>query len=301
MTSPAGANRHSHRLSPIVYRLSSIGYLLSAICLLLLACQRPHPVGSLIQGLAYRESFSDAADAFYQVFLVYDVDGLPRIPLVKVNDVPIEMTDFQPQQGQYESWDVFPVDTTMDVKIANYDGEAHCRVNMPGNTALTRPTPWFVLQKGQPVAIAWNKAHGASTYYLDLYINYEYNDTFGEWDDFENEWDTTITDTSFTFPASWVFPPIVGEVLDGEGYIILWAQDGPPLLAGDWGNIKGHGFGYFATAFEPPDGWFPIVTPPATRLGAKQVSARNRMRVMQRMRRAAGIPDTLPLPGITKP
>jgi hypothetical protein len=274
-----------------------------ALCLLplLLACQRSAPDGPLIQGLAYRESFVGEADCYYQVFLVYDIDGLPKIPLVKVNDAPIEMTYFEPQQGQYESWNQFPVDTTMDLKIADYEGEAHCRVNMPGSTVLTLPTPWFVLQKDQPVTIAWNKAHGASTYYLDLYVNYEYNDSFGEWDDFEGEWDTTVTDTSFTFPASWLFSPNVSEVLEGEIYIILWAQDGPPLLAGDMGNVKGHGLGYFASAFEPPDAWFPVVQPPATRLDPKQLSLRNRMRVMQRMRRAAGIPDTLPLPGIRKP
>jgi len=282
-------------------RTSAICCLLSATGLFLLACQRSAPDGPLIQGLTYRESYVDQPDSYYQGFLVYDVDGLPRIPLVKVNDVPIDMTYYQAQQGQYESWNPFPVDTTLDLRIAEYEGEAHCRVNMPGSTKLTLPTPWFVLQKGQPVSIAWNKASGASTYYLDLYVNYEYNDTFGEWDSYEGEWSVTVTDTSFTFPGSMLFPPIVGEVLDGEGYIILWAQDGPPLLAGDWGNVKGHGLGYFASAYEPPDGWFPIVTPPASRLGAAQVSARNRARVVQRMRRAAGIPDTLPLPEINRP
>jgi hypothetical protein len=286
---------------PLSGRVSAIGGLLAAACLFLLGCERPHPVAPLIQGLAYRESFVGQPDYYYQVFLVYDIDGLAKIPLVKVNDVPIKMTDYQAQQGQYENWDPFPVDTTLDLRVADYDGEAHCRINMSGTTRLTLPTPWFVLQKDQPVTIAWNKAHGASTYYLDLYVDYEFNDTTGEWDEFEGEWDTTITDTTYTFPASLIFSPDVNEVLDGEGYIILWAQDGPPLLAGDAGNVKGHGLGFFASAYEPPDGWFPIVTPPATHLDPKQLSLRNRMRVVQRMRRAAGIPDTLPLPGITKP
>jgi hypothetical protein len=262
--------------------------------MLLLACERPHPVGPLIQGLAYHESFDDGSESYYQVYLVYDVDGLPQIPAVKANDIPIEMTYYQAQQGQYESEGYFPLDTTIDLRISHYDGEAHCRVNMPGNTELTRPDSRFVLGKGDPVTITWHKAHGASTYYLDLYINYEYNDTMGEWDDMEMEPDTTITDTTFTFPGDWLFPPIVGEVLCGEGYIILWAQDGPPLLAGDMGNIKGHGFGFVASANEPPEGWFPIVQPPARRVDVNQLIQRSRQKVLRRMRRAAGIPDSLP-------
>ena len=145
-------NRHSS----FTNRHSAWRVLRHALCLLplLLACQRPHPVGPLILGQSFWESYSGEPDDFYQWVLVYDVDGLARIPLVKVNDVPIDMTYYEPQQGQYESWNPFPVDTTLDVKIAGYDGEAHCRVNMPGSTQLTLPTPWFVLQKDQPVTIA---------------------------------------------------------------------------------------------------------------------------------------------------
>ena len=154
-------------------RPSAICYLLSAISIFLLTCERPGSQDLLVQGFIYHITYPDNTSGFYQMYLACDVDGLPQVPVVKVNDNPIEMTDFQPQQGQYESWDVFPVDTTFDIKIQHYWGEAHSRVNMPGNTRLTEPNLGFVQGMGDPVTISWLKARGASSYWVDLYISYE--------------------------------------------------------------------------------------------------------------------------------
>jgi hypothetical protein len=280
------------------FRLVRLG-----LCLLplLFACERPTTDELLIQGFVYHVVNPDYTTAFYQIYLAYDFDGLPQVPVVKVNDAPIEMTDFTLQQGQYESYNPFPLDTTFDMRIQHYWGEAHSRVNMPGNTWLTEPGPGFVQGLNDPVTITWRKAHGASSYWVDLYVSYEYNDTLGEWDYREQELDTIFSDTTITFPGFWMFPPEVREVLAGEGEIILWPTDGPQLMPGDMGNIKGHGQGYFAAVNEPPEGWFPIVTPLAQRRNTNELIQHSREKFLRRMQRAAGIPESVPLPLIPAP
>jgi len=280
-------------------RLGVMPYALSLM--LLLACERPGSQNLLVLGFIYHITYPDNTSGFYQIYLAYDVDGLPQVPVVKVNDRPIEMTDFTPQQGQYESWDAFPIDTTFDIKVQHYWGEAHSRVNMPGNTRLTQPNPGFVQGTGDPVTISWFKAPGASSYWLDLYVSYEYNDTLGEWDYWEQELDTIFSDTTITFPGSSMFPPFVSEVLTGEGEIILWPTDGPQLVPGDTGNVRGCGIGYVAAVNEPPEGWFPIVSPPAQRRDINELIQHSREKFLRRMRRAAGIPDSPPRPEIPRP
>jgi hypothetical protein len=283
-------------------RRSAICYLLSAISILLLTCERPGSRDLLVQGFIYHIVSPDNSEGFYQIYLAYDVNGLPQVPAVKFNGRSIEMTDFTPQQGQYESWDQFKTDTTCDIKIQHYWGEAHSRVNMPGNTRLTQPGPGFVQGMNDPVTISWFKAPGASSYWADLYVSYEYNDTLGEWDYFELELDTIFSDTTVSYPGSSMFPPNVREVLSGEGEIILWPTDGPQLVPGDMGNVHGRGFGYLAAVNEPPEGWFPIVSPPGQRRDRNELIQHSREKFLRRMRRAAGIPDSLPpLPLIPRP
>ncbi|MEM2144368.1 MAG: hypothetical protein QW279_03335 [Candidatus Jordarchaeaceae archaeon] len=112
---------------------------------------------------------------------------------------------------------------------------------------FTSPGGGFILKSGNPLPISWSGSTGINRYHLSLSIYYSYYDTAHHYQTFDLDTSMYLpgTTTSFTLPATTIFPGYVDTVLYGYGTIDLEAETGCREGRNKDGNIKGNGYGYF--------------------------------------------------------
>ena len=100
---------------------------------------------------------------------------------------------------------------------------------------------------------------------MSIYVNYDYYDTTGVWDNRVFRLDTLMHDTSIAVPPERMFPPVVGQVICGDASVTVWSGYGPPDEPGDLGNVRGNAVGFVNAINEPPTTYFYVGAPPASR------------------------------------
>ncbi|MEO0078225.1 MAG: hypothetical protein ABIK86_04405, partial [candidate division WOR-3 bacterium] len=105
---------------------------------------------------------------------------------------------------------------------------------------------------------------------------YDFYDTLGEWDDYTFQLDTLVFDTVLTVSPTRIFPDFVDSVIEGDGSVMVWAGNGPSIEPGDFGNVRGAGFGFFHAINEPSEVYFYVVAPPLCRRTPSQAATRAR-------------------------
>jgi hypothetical protein len=254
---------------------------LLALILAGLTCARERRKEPMINGFLFKQVYPTCIVEHDRWVQIDDDDALPEIPKVTLNGQRLPMTGWNPIQALYQDLSPFKTDTTYDLKIEHYWGEATSRVTMPADSRMTWPESSYVLNRDSLLEIKWLKSRGATWYWLNLFINYDYNDTLGEWDSYEFDRDTILYDTVCVYERNRFFPWYVREILEGEAEAVVWACDGPVPEPGATGNVMGHGFGFINSANQPREAWFVVVQPPVSRLDRTEPS-RHRREVLRR-------------------
>lgn len=219
----------------------------------------------MINGFLYRVEYYDRTVEYARDFEVFDNDGLRMVPVLTVSDEPIKVVSYSPTRYVYADEKVFPVDTTYRLDVRHFWGEASAEIAMPGNFRMSLPPEEYILPQDSTLVIRWKSSPRAEWYWADVYIDYEFIDPDGNWDDISIDLDTVLQDTFLLVAADRIFPAQVDEVLEGDGAALVWAGGGPPGEPGDSGNVQGSGFGFFSSANEPREKYFYVGAPPAGR------------------------------------
>jgi hypothetical protein len=219
----------------------------------------------MINGFLYRVEYYDRTVEYSRQFEVFDNDGLRMAPVLTVNDAPIKVVSYGPTRYVYADEEVFPVDTTYLLQVRHFWGEASAEIPMPGDFRLSLPPDEYILAQDSGLVVRWKSSPRAEWYWADVYIDYEFIDPDGNWDDISIELDTVLQDTFLVVAPGRIFPPQVDEVLEGDGAALVWAGGGPPGEPGDTGNVQGSGYGFFSSANEPREKYFYVGAPPACR------------------------------------
>jgi len=183
----------------------------------------------------------------------YKYNGFKIVPLITVNGdtVPIEFFDYSPTDFFYHgpiNWVNLGDECKFEV---DYDeGEGKATDSLPREFSITSPDTSYILHKGNSLNITWGSASGADWYWLDVFIDYSYMDTAGNYEYFYFYLDTIMDGTSYTLNASRIFPGDVDTVLWGDGNISVEGVSGPKILPGAEGNIKGDAVGFFWCSYE---------------------------------------------------
>jgi hypothetical protein len=240
--------------------------LLAAI--LLLSCEdgggkndyNPNYREPMVWGLLSKVSDIEQEVSYQKDFEVFDFDGLRMVPTVLLNDSQVETYFYSPTEYDYGDTNVIPTNRRYDLEVRHYWGTGFCHLVMPGDFELTLPprVPFdtFVLGQRESLASAWRASRGAQWYWLSVYVNYDYYDTLGAWDNREFRLDTLMHDTWIIVPPEQMFPPVVGEVIEGDASVTIWSGNGPPVEPGDLGNIRGAAVGFVNAVNEPPSKYF---------------------------------------------
>ncbi len=215
----------------------------------------------MINGWLYRVEYYDGSVDYDTDVEVWDNDGLRMVPVVELNGGTLNPYYYHFTQYRYGHSAPFPVHEPYELNVTHYWGEAFSRVVMPGNFCLTSPDTNYVMDMESTLVLTWEPSPGAQWYWLDLYCDYDFLDTFGFWDDYSYNLDTIIGDTFIVVPPGWVFPGYVGDVLEGDGAVLVWAGYGPRIEPGDVGNVRGAGFGFFNAVNEPRERYFWVGSP----------------------------------------
>ena len=176
----------------------------------------------------------------------------PTIADVKINNIPI------PFRGIFEyANDNFPIRANDSAKLVvsftkldNTPGTARSNIKLPGNFAITShdtsDTAVVRIQFNQPLTFTWSSSAGVEFYQIYFYLSYSYIDTAGNWRSYYFSIDSSIINTSITFPKSQLFPNAnqIGTIHYSYGYFYISAMKGP-YQAGQHGNVTGDGIGFF--------------------------------------------------------
>ncbi|HEX7321185.1 MAG TPA: hypothetical protein VF399_12625 [bacterium] len=218
--------------------------------------------------LAYIQVYEAGTDTIVKDFGIdmYKYNGFKEIPLVTLNDdtvhIPLDMYYVGVTSFDYNGeapW----LSTGAECRFkADYgEGSGEAKDTIPAEFQISSPDPGYILTQGSNLSIAWGSSNGAQWYWLYVDISYYYMDNSGGFDDFDLELDTIIEGTSFTLPASRLFPSDVDTVLYGSGYVDIEAYSGPKIVAGEEGNIKGSAVGFFWGIYAPDAVGFGIEAP----------------------------------------
>lgn len=247
---------------------------LTVACLLVAAvgCDQPEPrlrdpdySEPMVNAFLYRTQFYDNSVEYDRYIEVIDGRGLRMVPLVTLNRESMPVYYYSPTQYRYADEKPFPVKTRYYLRVRHYWGEAFSRVVMPGDFRINRPPENYILDIESTLVVTWNRSEAAQWYWVSLYLDYDYNDSFGVWNNFEFDLDTLVEDTMISLPRWRTFPREVMDVLEGDGAVNVWSGNGPAVEPGDIGNVRGNGFGFFNATNEPREKYFYVGAPPRLR------------------------------------
>ncbi len=247
------------------------GLLALTLLVITVACERVPPAASpnysepIVFAYLYRIEYIDRTVEYDRDVQVLDSRGLRRVPVVQINGEELKPYSYRPTEYRYGDGKPFPVVRRYDLNVSHFWGEAFSRVVMPGNFAISTPPRRFILARDSALRLAWQPSEGAQWYWVELFLDYEYNDSFGSWDDYQFSLDTLVTTTSLDIEPERMFPGFVAELLEGDGSVMVWAGSGPAVEPGDVGNVRGAGFGFFTAINEPAERYFYVGAPPASR------------------------------------
>ncbi|MFO7651754.1 MAG: hypothetical protein R6X13_10505 [bacterium] len=268
---------------------------LPCILLFVAACSSGDPAANpnysepLVFAYIYRVEYSDRTVEYDRDVQVYDGKGLRSVPVVELNGERLQPYSYRPTEYRYGDQAPCVVERLYSLTVNHYWGEAFARAVMPGNFAIVAPRARYVHARDSVLHVAWSPSTAAQWYWVEVYADYDYNDSSGSWDSYSFSYDTLLTSTSLDLPPEWVFPGFVAELLEGDGSIVIWAGAGPAIEPGDIGNVKGAGFGFFNGINEPAERYFYVGAPPCVRRVPPPGPAR-RSRGLARLRsRAAAI------------
>jgi hypothetical protein len=192
---------------------------------------------------------------------VFDINGLPMIPAVKLNGNEVVMDQYDYIQCIYNDTIHFATNQEYELTVNHYYGQANAKIWMPGDFSMISPGPTYILKRDSILSVTWHKSEKASKYYL--YVDIEYEDENGE--DFEFFHDTIVYDTIIRYPPNRIFAESAETIMDGEAEAAAWALTGPYRWEqGTKGNIQGQGLGYFSALYQPQALDFYVVAPPKT-------------------------------------
>ena len=228
--------------------------------------QDPNYREPLITGYLYRVEYYDYSVEYERDFEVYDHEGLRMVPVVEVNGTAVPPYFYSWASYKYGDNERFTTYRYYELDVTHYWGSAFSRIVMPGNFLVTNPPgDSYVLDLESTLVVTWRSSAGAQWYWIDVYASYDFLDSSGQWDDFEFEMDTTVKDTYLALPPGRVFPHEVMDVLEGDGSALVWAGYGPPVEPGDYGNVRGSGYGFYNGFNEPKEKYFWVGAPIAVR------------------------------------
>lgn len=234
------------------------------IFLLFLSCSKKEKV--YISAFAFRSVGTPwLYPDYYKEVYIYNKNAFPEVPIVEINDTALPIYDYHYHWYRFIEFRKLNIDCEYKLKVTHPNGKAFGKVYLPGSYQILTPESTYILNRDSALKIFWQKANGARWYWLDLTIEYDYEDTLGEWDYYEFWMDTILFDTFCLYEPNRFIPPRIGTILEGEGAINIWAMDGPPILPGSLGNITGEAYGFFHTAHQPPERYFFVGNPPKER------------------------------------
>ncbi len=238
----------------------------------------------MVWGILSKFRDIDLVVSYQKDFEVFDLDGLRMVPVVSLNDTQVQPYFYSPTEYDYGDSGAIATNRRYDLEVRHYWGDGFCHLVMPGDFALTVPDDTHLLVKGMSLESAWRVSHGAQWYWLSIYVNYDYYDTAGVWDNLEFRLDTLVHDTWIAVPPERIFPALVGQVIEGDASVTIWSGDGPPVEPGDFGNIRGNAVGFVNAINEPPSKYFFVGAARAARRAPDAPSERERFRARLRGR-----------------
>jgi hypothetical protein len=214
----------------------------------------------MVWGLLSKVWDDEQAVSYQKDFGVFDFDGFRMVPIVLLNDSQVEPYYYSPTEYDYGDTNVIPTNRRYDLEVRHYWGTGFCHLVMPGDFALTLPprVPFdtFMLRQDASLLTAWTASQGAQWYWLSVYVNYDFYDTLGAWDNREFRLDTLMHDTWIIVPPQQMFPSVVRELIEGDASVTVWSGNGPPVEPGDLGNVRGAAVGFVNAINEPPSKYF---------------------------------------------
>jgi hypothetical protein len=223
-------------------------------------CKEP-----MVYGYLFKVEYSDRSIEYDKDFEVSDDDGLRMVPIVLLNGKQVEAYAYSPTVYQYGDAYEIPAYEKYELEVKHYWGSGFCHLVMPADFHLTAPPDTYILEMESTLVPTWRTARGAQWYWVSIYVDYDYIDTTGSWDNYTFTLDTLVHDTSIAIPPNRVFPTFVREVLEGDALVTTWAGYGPPVEPGDLGNIRGTAIGFVNAVNQPRDRYFYVGAPPLTR------------------------------------
>ena len=239
----------------------------------------------MVWGLLAKVQYSDLTVEYDKNFEVFDFDGLRMVPVVLLNGEQVEALYYSPVSYEYGDSNAIPTYQKYELEVRHYWGTGFCHLVMPDNFALTMPPDTFILEQESTLVSTWRASRGVQWYWLSIYVNYDYNDTAGTWDNIVFRLDTLVYDTSIVVPPERMFPEFVGEVLGGDASVTVWSGYGPAIEPGDLGNVRGTAVGFVNAINVPPETYFYVGSPVAVRRApdARVVFERFKARLRSRM------------------
>jgi hypothetical protein len=219
----------------------------------------------MVYGYLFKVEYFDRTIEYDKDFEVFDDDGLRMVPVVLLNGTQVQPYSYSPTVYQYGDAQEIPVYQKYELEIRHYWGTGFCHLLMPADFRVTMPPDTYILGKESTLVSTWRASRGAQWYWLSVYATYDYNDTNGVWESYDFVLDTLVNDTTIVIPPERVFPPFVGEVLEGDALVTLWSGYGPAVEPGDMANVRGTATGLVNAINEPREKYFYVGAPPAAR------------------------------------
>lgn len=235
------------------------------IFVIIVACSNRHPDYPFIDGYLTK-AIDYSGDTIWDRYVeVFNDDGLPMIPIVKLNGEAVELYDISIAIRLCTYWDSlhFATNKEYQLTVDHYYGQAQAKVWMPGDFSMIDPKPDYILQRDSALVVTWHKSANASWYWFSIYLEYDFEDSLGGWDSDEFKHDTIVYDTIVRYAPNRFFSENVKRIVEGEAQAGAWACDGPNRWQqGTKGNIRGQGFGFFSATYQPKELDFFVGAPP---------------------------------------
>ena len=266
---------------------------LAALVLLLAAgCDRetrpeldPNYHEPMVTGYLDRMELYDGSVYYERDVYVFDNLGLRMVPLVTLNNEELPCYYYTWTGYAYGDEKKFRVHSRYELEVTHYWGTAFSRIIMPGNFGLTYPPDdEYVLDMESTLVVTWRRSEGAQWYWVDAYCYYDYVDSFYHLGDHDFELDTTVCDTCLVLSPGRIFPGYVMDVLEGDGAVMVWAGYGPTIEPGDYGNVRGNGYGFFNGYNEAREKYFWVGAPIDCRRSPGAMESREKLHAHLRRR-----------------
>jgi hypothetical protein len=279
---------------PSETRRGMMAGLLATLCVILvLACNdvggrtglNPNYKEPMVWGYLYKVEYFDQTVEYQKDFEVVDFDGLRMVPVVLLNGKQVEAYSYSATTYEYGDSHTIPAHQKYELEIDHYWGIGFCHLVMPGDFHLTLPPDIYTLGRESTLVSKWLASPGAQWYWASVYVDYDYYDTTGSWDNYAFTLDTLVYDTGISLTPDRVFPPFVAELLAGDALVTVWSGYGPPIEPGDIGNVRGTAAGFVNAINEPREKYFYVNAPPLARRApdGRAVSERFKTRLRSRM------------------